>query len=262
MTRVLFWASIISAINWVLSSYFGSNLSILSPPPFSPSLLALQKTEINIFQLWKVAQRNHQAGTAIVKPPHTIPLWLISFKNKTKQSKTKTPPPSWFDSLLLLALMQFSKTEGSDILGLSGNNMGPSAILPLPTLCNNPQNRGAHKTTLGAVSHSPILLARKYSHPAPPAACAAAGPSRPPAWGEEAILPARSPLPGAGSPPAVGPRAAVRPRATQPRPALPAEGWCQPELCHRYLIGMSDINRELHARVVLWNKLLPHISAT
>lgn len=63
-------------------------------------------------------------------------------------------------------------------------------------------------------------------------------------------------------PPSTGPGTAVQPCAAQPA------GWLYLPRADVSLnfaadissIGMSDINRELHARVLLWNKLLPHIS--
>lgn len=96
---------------------------------------------------------------------------LLSLKKKKKEKLKKSqqkPPsktiPSWFYRLLLLASLQFSKTDIFDFLATHR----PSAILSLPTLFNKPQNREVHKATLGTVSDSSVLLATKGCIQLPP----------------------------------------------------------------------------------------------
>lgn len=70
--------------------------------------------------------------------------------------------------------------------------------------------------------------------------------------------------PNPDRPPTAGPGTAVQPCAAQPGRwlCLPRADVSLNFATDISSIGMSDINRELHARVLLWNKLLPHISTT
>lgn len=69
-------------------------------------------------------------------------------------------------------------------------------------------------------------------------------------------------LPKTDCPRPAGPGTAVQPRAAQPGRwlCLPRADVSLNFAADISSIGMSDINRELYARVLLWNKLLPHIS--